>query len=194
MLPRSDGWHRGYRQFSCGFLGRPSLQRFSHLSVDRRRAVLHRPHHVRPGPVAAVDVRVDRRISIEAEGGISAFQAFCVGLASRVGTGNIAGVAIAITLGGPGAIFWMWLVAVVGMATAFVEATLAQMYKVRNPDGGFRGGPALGKWAFGALADFEAMRREGRDDKFVGRGNSHLPGDLPGDVWDPVLDNDPTMN
>ena len=46
----------------------------------------------------------------------------------------------------------------------------------------------LGKWAFGALADFEAMRREGRDDKFVGRGNSHLPGDLPGDVWDPVLD------
>lgn len=77
-----------------------------------------------------------------AEGGISAFQAFCVGLASRVGTGNIAGVAIAITLGGPGAIFWMWLVAVVGMATAFIEATLAQMYKVRNPDGSFRGGPA----------------------------------------------------
>lgn len=78
----------------------------------------------------------------DAEGGISAFQAFCVGLASRVGTGNIAGVAIAITLGGPGAIFWMWLVAVVGMATAFIEATLAQMYKVRNPDGSFRGGPA----------------------------------------------------
>ncbi|MGA9873946.1 MAG: alanine/glycine:cation symporter family protein [Rhodococcus sp. (in: high G+C Gram-positive bacteria)] len=78
----------------------------------------------------------------DAEGGISAFQAFCVGLASRVGTGNIAGVAIAITLGGPGAIFWMWIVAMVGMATAFVEATLAQMYKVRNPDGSFRGGPA----------------------------------------------------
>lgn len=78
----------------------------------------------------------------DAEGGISAFQAFCVGLASRVGTGNIAGVAIAITLGGPGAIFWMWIVALVGMATAFIEATLAQMYKVRNPDGSFRGGPA----------------------------------------------------
>lgn len=78
----------------------------------------------------------------DAEGGISAFQAFCVGLASRVGTGNIAGVAIAITLGGPGAIFWMWIVAMVGMATAFIEATLAQMYKVRNPDGSFRGGPA----------------------------------------------------
>lgn len=77
-----------------------------------------------------------------AEGGISSFQAFCVGLASRVGTGNIAGVAIALTLGGAGAIFWMWVVAVVGMATAFVEATLAQIFKVRNEDGSFRGGPA----------------------------------------------------
>lgn len=78
----------------------------------------------------------------DAEGGISSFQAFCVGLASRVGTGNIAGVAVALTLGGPGAIFWMWIVAMVGMATAFIEATLAQMFKVRNPDGSFRGGPA----------------------------------------------------
>lgn len=77
-----------------------------------------------------------------AEGGISSFQAFCIGLASRVGTGNIAGVAIAITLGGPGAIFWMWCVALLGMATAFVEATLAQIFKVRQPDGTFRGGPA----------------------------------------------------
>jgi alanine or glycine:cation symporter, AGCS family len=75
-------------------------------------------------------------------GGISSFQAFCVGLASRVGTGNIAGVAIALTLGGPGAIFWMWLVALVGMATGFTEATLAQLFKVRSPDGSFRGGPA----------------------------------------------------
>jgi AGCS family alanine or glycine:cation symporter len=77
-----------------------------------------------------------------AEGGISSFQAFCVGLASRVGTGNIAGVAIALTVGGPGAIFWMWCVAVLGMATAFVEATLAQIFKVPMPDGTFRGGPA----------------------------------------------------
>ncbi|WP_127841744.1 alanine/glycine:cation symporter family protein [Actinomyces wuliandei] len=77
-----------------------------------------------------------------AAGGISAFQAFTVGLASRVGTGNIVGVAIAITLGGPGAVFWMWVVAVVGMATGFVESTLAQMYKVASPDGTFRGGPA----------------------------------------------------
>lgn len=76
-------------------------------------------------------------------GGISSFQAFCVGLASRVGTGNIAGVAIALTLGGPGAIFWMWVVALVGMATALIEATLAQIFKVGSPDGSFRGGPAF---------------------------------------------------
>jgi alanine or glycine:cation symporter, AGCS family len=77
------------------------------------------------------------------EGGISSFQAFCVGLASRVGTGNIAGVAIALTLGGPGAIFWMWVVALVGMATALVEATLAQVFKRPAADGSFRGGPAF---------------------------------------------------
>ncbi|CPR12395.1 amino acid carrier protein [Mycobacterium bohemicum DSM 44277] len=77
------------------------------------------------------------------EGGISSFQAFCVGLASRVGTGNIAGVAIALTVGGPGAIFWMWVVAGVGMATAVVEAVLAQIFKVRSGDGAFRGGPAF---------------------------------------------------
>ena len=59
-----------------------------------------------------------------------------------MGTGNITGVAIALTAGGPGAIFWMWVVALIGMATAFVEATLAQIFKVRSPDGSFRGGPA----------------------------------------------------
>ena len=75
--------------------------------------------------------------------GISSFQAFCVGLASRVGTGNIAGVAIALTVGGPGAIFWMWVVALIGMATAMIEATLGQIFKVRTGDGTFRGGPAF---------------------------------------------------
>ncbi|MBE6484423.1 MAG: alanine:cation symporter family protein [Actinomycetaceae bacterium] len=75
--------------------------------------------------------------------GISSFQAFAIGLASRVGTGNIAGVALAIVAGGPGAVFWMWVVALVGMATAFVEATLAQLFKVRWKDGTFRGGPAF---------------------------------------------------
>ena len=76
------------------------------------------------------------------EGGISSFQAFAVGLASRVGTGNIAGVSIAVVLGGPGAVFWMWVVGLLGMSTALVEATLAQLYKVRGGDGSFRGGPA----------------------------------------------------
>ncbi|MDZ4234403.1 MAG: amino acid carrier protein, partial [Dietzia sp.] len=75
--------------------------------------------------------------------GISSFQAFCIGLASRVGTGNIAGVAIALTVGGPGSIFWMWVVAAIGMATALIEATLGQIFKVRADDGSFRGGPAF---------------------------------------------------
>ncbi|TDL79500.1 alanine:cation symporter family protein [Palleronia sediminis] len=75
--------------------------------------------------------------------GISPFQALTVSLASRVGTGNLAGVAVAIHLGGPGAIFWMWMVALVGMATAYAESTLAQLYKVRNAEGQYRGGPAF---------------------------------------------------
>ncbi|MDO4262816.1 MAG: alanine/glycine:cation symporter family protein [Deinococcus sp.] len=75
-------------------------------------------------------------------GGITSFQAFATGLASRVGTGNIAGVAIAISLGGPGAVFWMWMTALVGMSTALIEASLAQAYKVPDEDHGFRGGPA----------------------------------------------------
>ncbi|WP_201769716.1 alanine/glycine:cation symporter family protein [Halalkalibacter wakoensis] len=72
---------------------------------------------------------------------VSSFQAFCISTASRVGTGNLAGVASAIALGGPGAIFWMWLIALLGAATAFVESTLAQIYKVKDGDS-FRGGPA----------------------------------------------------
>ena len=77
-----------------------------------------------------------------AEGGISSFQAFAVGLACRVGTGNIVGVALALVLGGPGAVFWMWVVALVGTATAFTEATLGQVFKVRRGEGYYRGGPA----------------------------------------------------
>ena len=75
------------------------------------------------------------------EGSISSFQAFCISTASRVGTGNIAGVAIAIALGGPGAVFWMWLIALIGSASSFIESTLAQIYKVKDKDS-FRGGPA----------------------------------------------------
>ncbi|MDF2037626.1 alanine/glycine:cation symporter family protein [Cytobacillus oceanisediminis] len=75
--------------------------------------------------------------------GVSSFQAFCISTASRVGTGNLAGVAIAISLGGPGAVFWMWLIALIGSASAFVESTLAQIYKVEDKKTGtFRGGPA----------------------------------------------------
>ncbi|MGH4124295.1 MAG: alanine/glycine:cation symporter family protein [Clostridium sp.] len=73
--------------------------------------------------------------------GVSSFQAFCMSTASRVGTGNLAGVAIAIALGGPGAIFWMWVIALIGGASSFVESTLAQIYKVKDKDG-YRGGPA----------------------------------------------------
>ncbi len=73
--------------------------------------------------------------------GVSSFQAFSISTASRVGTGNLAGVALAISLGGPGAVFWMWIIALIGAATAFVESTLAQIYKVKD-DFGFRGGPA----------------------------------------------------
>lgn len=73
---------------------------------------------------------------------ISPFQAFAVGLASRVGTGNLAGVAIAISIGGPGAVFWMWIVAILGSVSAFIESTLAQLYKVRDEEVEFRGGPA----------------------------------------------------
>lgn len=73
--------------------------------------------------------------------GVSSFQAFAIAISGRVGTGNIAGVATAIALGGPGAIFWMWIIAFLGSASAFIEATLGQLYKV-NKGGEYRGGPA----------------------------------------------------
>ncbi|MCO4850636.1 alanine/glycine:cation symporter family protein [Bacillus vallismortis] len=73
--------------------------------------------------------------------GVSSMQAFFISAASRVGTGNLTGVALAIATGGPGAVFWMWVVAAVGMASSFVESTLAQLYKVKDGDD-FRGGPA----------------------------------------------------
>ena len=73
---------------------------------------------------------------------ISSFQAFCISTASRVGVGNIAGIAIAVVLGGPGAIFWMWVIAIIGSASCFVESTLAQIYKVPYREGGYHGGPA----------------------------------------------------
>ncbi|MCY7783609.1 MULTISPECIES: alanine/glycine:cation symporter family protein [unclassified Bacillus (in: firmicutes)] len=77
----------------------------------------------------------------EGNKGVSSMQAFFISAASRVGTGNLTGVALAIATGGPGAVFWMWVVAAVGMASSFVESTLAQLYKVKDGDD-FRGGPA----------------------------------------------------
>lgn len=74
--------------------------------------------------------------------GVSSFQAFSIAIAGRVGTGNIAGVATAIAMGGPGAVFWMWVIAFLGSASAFIEATLGQIYK-QVKDGQYRGGPAF---------------------------------------------------
>ncbi len=74
--------------------------------------------------------------------GVSSFQAFSIAVAGRVGTGNIAGVATAIAMGGPGAVFWMWIMAFLGSASAFIESVLAQVYK-EVKDGQYRGGPAF---------------------------------------------------
>lgn len=98
-----------------------------------------------------------------AEGGITPFQALCTGLAAQVGTGNLAGVATALVSGGPGAIFWMWVTALVGMATIFGEATLAQVFRVKSEDGTYRGGPAyylekgLGQKWMGVLFAFSII-------------------------------------
>ena len=73
---------------------------------------------------------------------ISSFEAFCIGMGARIGVGNIAGVATAIVAGGPGAVFWMWIFAIIGSASAFMESTLAQIYKEKKSDGQFYGGPA----------------------------------------------------
>ena len=73
---------------------------------------------------------------------VSSFQAFCIATASRVGTGNLAGVATAVAIGGSGAVFWMWVLALIGSASAFVESTLAQIYKEKG-ERSFIGGPAF---------------------------------------------------
>jgi len=76
------------------------------------------------------------------DGKVSSFQALMVSTASRVGTGNIVGVATAICIGGFGSVFWMWLIAIIGGASALVESTLAQIYKRKGKNGGCYGGPA----------------------------------------------------
>lgn len=84
----------------------------------------------------------DGATSKKEKGSVSSFQAFCISTASRVGTGNLAGIAIAISVGGPGAIFWMWIMALIGSASSFVESTLAQIYKQPDGNGAYIGGPA----------------------------------------------------
>ncbi|HQV08364.1 MAG: alanine/glycine:cation symporter family protein [Rhodocyclaceae bacterium] len=84
----------------------------------------------------------NQAFSHDQHGHLSSFQALMLSVAGRVGGGNIAGVAVAITLGGPGAVFWMWVVGLIGMATSYFECTLAQAYKKAEPDGTYRGGPA----------------------------------------------------
>ncbi len=84
----------------------------------------------------------NQAFSHDKHGHLSSFQALILSVAGRVGGGNIAGVSVAITLGGPGAVFWMWVVGLLGMATSYFECTLAQAYKKAEPDGTYRGGPA----------------------------------------------------
>ncbi len=88
-----------------------------------------------------VHVLKDRNEGVSDGKAITSLQAFFIGAATRIGTGNVAGVAMAIAVGGPGAVFWMWIVAILGGASAFVESTLAQIYKVKDKEG-FKGGPA----------------------------------------------------
>ena len=84
---------------------------------------------------------VERNAQSNGRRHVNSFQAFAVSLSSRVGTGNLAGVASAIAIGGPGAVFWMWVMALLGASTAFMEATLAQLFKRKGEDA-FYGGPA----------------------------------------------------
>jgi len=108
---------------------------------------------------AMITLSFDRRNSLQ---GISAFQSFCTALGGRVGTGNISGTALAIFYGGPGSIFWMWVIAFFGAATAYAEAALAQLWK-KQIDGEYRGGPAyyieygLGSRRFALLFAFVAV-------------------------------------
>ena len=94
--------------------------------------------------------------------GVSGFQAFCIALGGCIGTGNVAGVAMAVVAGGPGAVFWMWLIALLGMVTSFIENTMAQVYKVKEGDT-YRGGPAyymekgLGQRWLGVLYAFSMI-------------------------------------
>jgi len=105
----------------------------------------------------------------EGKGKVSSFQALMVSTASRVGTGNIIGVSTALCIGGFGSVFWMWVTAILGGATALVESTLAQIYKKRGEDGRCYGGPSyilLGGYVYKALKDYEKQRKGGKSPEF----------------------------
>lgn len=118
------------------------------------RLLIH-PDKVQPEEIGHEELSMEMKVDGEMKH-ISSFQAFVVALASRIGTGNLAGVATAISIGGPGAVFWMWMLALLGSASAFIESTLAQLYK-RKGKTSFYGGPAyymkygLGKGWMGIL-------------------------------------------
>lgn len=118
------------------------------------RLLIH-PDKVQPEEIGHDELSMEVKVDGEMKH-ISSFQAFVVALASRIGTGNLAGVATAVSIGGPGAVFWMWMLALLGSASAFIESTLAQLYK-RKGKTSFYGGPAyymkygLGKGWMGIL-------------------------------------------
>lgn len=103
------------------------------------RLLIH-PDKVQPEEIGHDELSMEVKVDGEMKH-ISSFQAFVVALASRIGTGNLAGVATAVSIGGPGAVFWMWMLALLGSASAFIESTLAQLYK-RKGKTSFYGGPA----------------------------------------------------
>ena len=123
--------------------------------VGKMVRLLLNPDRVEPDDIGKDELSMDVKVDGEMKH-ISSFQAFVVALASRIGTGNLAGVATAISIGGPGAVFWMWMLALLGSSSAFIESTLAQLYK-RKGKASFYGGPAyymkhgLGKGWMGIL-------------------------------------------
>lgn len=133
LISLSNGLVRLNRFF---FKQRPLVLRPDRTS-DLRRPLVHLLHSFCP------DYQRQRNVPLCSEGSctprpeghISPFQAFCISTASRVGVGNIAGIAIAVVTGGPGAIFWMWVIATLGATSGFIESTLAQIYKVKKPGG-----------------------------------------------------------
>lgn len=135
-MDRINGWIAGVNDLLWGYLLIAALLCCAVWFTWRTRGVQFRMlgEMVRVlGESSASGTRGERHVS--------SFQAFAVSLASRVGTGNLAGVATAIVVGGPGAVFWMWVIALLGAASAFVESTLSQLYKRRGKDS-FIGGPA----------------------------------------------------